>query len=73
MGDSDEVEVVLELRNIFLAVGMIHRCCWWSSGNSMSSFAVGRSAVTIVSALYDALVAGVTVTAEYEGRMGRMR
>ena len=36
----------------------------------MSSFAVGRSAVTIVGAFYDALVAGVTVTAEYEGANG---
>ena len=58
---------MLALRNIFLAVGMIHRCCWWSSGDSMSSFAVGRSAVTIMGALHDALVAGVTVTAEYDG------
>ena len=32
-----------------------------------SSFAVRRSAVTILGALYDALDAGVTVTAEYEG------
>ena len=39
----------------------------------MSSFAVGRSAVTIVSALHDALVARVTVTAEYDGKMRRMR
>ena len=70
MGDSDEVEVVLKLRNIFLAVGTIHRCCWRSLGDSMSSFAVGRSAVTIVGAFYDALVAGVTVTAEYEGANG---
>ena len=27
-GDSDKVEVVLALRNIFLALGTIHRCCW---------------------------------------------
>ena len=36
-----------------------------------SSFAAGCSAVTIVGALYDALDAGVTVTAEYEGPRGR--